>query len=66
MTVSVELVGGTGGIGSYVLAAQQGNAVPNMYAGIVVGGFLGWVLNTGFAGLFRRLLPWANQREGSE
>ncbi len=65
VTVSVELVGGTGGIGSYVLAAQQGNAVANMYAGIVVGGFLGWVLNTGFAGLFRRLLPWANQREGS-
>ncbi len=66
VTVSVELVGGTGGIGSYVLAAQQGNAVANMYAGIIVGGFLGWVLNTGFAGLFRRLLPWANQREGAE
>jgi ABC-type nitrate/sulfonate/bicarbonate transport system permease component len=66
VTVSVELVGGTGGIGSYVLAAQQGNAVPNLYAGIVVGGFLGWVLNTGFAGLLRRLLPWANQREGSQ
>lgn len=65
VTVAVELVGGTGGIGSYVLAAQQANVVANMYAGIVVGGILGWVLNTGFAALFRRLLPWANRREGS-
>lgn len=66
VTVAVELVGGTGGIGSYVLAAQQANVVSNMYAGIVVGGVLGWVLNTGFAALFGRLLPWAHQREGSE
>ena len=66
VTVAVELVGGTGGIGSYVLVAQQANAVSNMYAGIVVGGVLGWILNTGFAELFRRLLPWAHRREGSE
>lgn len=66
VTVAVELVGGTGGIGSYVLAAQQANAVSNMYAGIVVGGILGWVLNTGFAALFRSVLPWANRREGSQ
>jgi ABC-type nitrate/sulfonate/bicarbonate transport system permease component len=63
VTVSVELVGGTGGIGSYVLAAQQGNAVPDMYAGIIVGGLLGWLLNTGFAALSLRALPWANRRE---
>lgn len=65
VTVSVELVGGTGGIGSYVLAAQQGNAVPDMYAGIMVGGFLGWALNMGYAVLVRRLLPWANRREAT-
>ena len=66
VTVAVELVGGTGGIGSYVLAAQQANAVANMYAGIVVGGIVGWMLNTVFAVLFRQLLPWAHRREGSQ
>lgn len=63
VTVSVELVGGTGGVGSFVLSAQQGNDVPAMYAGIVVGGALGWVLNAGFATLARRALPWQDRRE---
>jgi ABC-type nitrate/sulfonate/bicarbonate transport system permease component len=65
VTVSVELVGGTGGIGTYVLDAQQGNAVADMYAGIVVGGFVGWALNRGFAELARRVLPWANRLEAA-
>ncbi len=65
VTVSVELVGGTGGIGTYVLDAQQGNAVADMYAGIVVGGFVGWALNRGFAELTRRVLPWANRLEAA-
>lgn len=63
VTVSVELVGGTGGLGTFVLQAQQGNAVPTMYAGIIVGGFLGWALNVGYASLVRRTLPWSNRLE---
>jgi ABC-type nitrate/sulfonate/bicarbonate transport system permease component len=63
VTVSVELVGGTGGIGSFVLQAQQANAVPLMYAGIVVGGFTGWVLNVGYRAAVRRLLPWQDRGE---
>jgi ABC-type nitrate/sulfonate/bicarbonate transport system permease component len=63
VTVSVELVGGTGGIGSFVLQAQQANAVPTMYAGILVGGLVGWGLNVGFRGLCARLLPWADRAE---
>ncbi len=64
VTVSVELVGGTGGIGSFVLQAQQGGAVPTMYAGILVGGLIGWALNAGFRVAVQRLLPWADRAEG--
>lgn len=63
VTVSVELVGGTGGLGSFVLQAQQGNAVPTMWAGIIVGGVIGWALNVGYAALIRRVLPWSNRLE---
>ena len=63
VTVSVELVGGTGGIGSFVLQAQQANEVPLMYAGIVAGGKLGWLLNIASTAVSTRLLPWADRRE---
>ena len=58
VTVSVELVAGTGGLGGYVLAAEQGGSLPQMYAGIVVGGILGWALNQIFAIASRRVLRW--------
>jgi ABC-type nitrate/sulfonate/bicarbonate transport system permease component len=64
VTVSVELVGGTGGIGSFVLQAQQANAVPTMYAGIFVGGLTGWALNSGYGIFVRRALPWADRTDG--
>ena len=63
VTVSVELVSGSGGLGTFVMQAQQGNAVPTMYAGILVGGFVGWILNSGFTLFTRRLLPWSNRLE---
>lgn len=63
VTVSVELVGGTGGLGTYVLQAEQAGAVPLMYSGIIVGGMLGWALNMGYGVLVRRLLPWADRRQ---
>lgn len=63
VTVSVELVGGTGGIGSFVMQAQQSDAVPAMYAGIIVGGFIGWALNAGYGAAVRLLLPWRETAE---
>lgn len=65
VTISVELVGGTGGLGQYVLVAQQGGAISAMYAGIVVGGLLGWAMNSGFLVATRRLVPWRYQRGGA-
>ncbi|MGH2895239.1 MAG: ABC transporter permease [Solirubrobacteraceae bacterium] len=63
VTVSVELVAGSGGLGTFVLQAQQGNAVATMDAGIVVGGIIGWALNTAYATLIRRVLPWSTRLE---
>lgn len=64
VTVSVELVGGTGGLGQFVATAQQGNQTASMYAGIVLGGVLGWALATTYAAVVRRALPWVARPQG--
>ncbi len=58
VTISVELVAGTGGLGGYVMHAQEGGATAMMYAGIVVGGLLGWLLSVGIGALARKALRW--------
>lgn len=63
VTISVELVGGTGGLGQFVLLAQQANALSEMFAGIVVGGFIGWLLNVIYMAIVDRVLPWRTQGE---
>lgn len=58
VTVSVELVAGSGGLGGFVLSAQQGGSVPQMYAGIIAGGIVGWLLNLAIGAAAGRVLPW--------
>jgi len=58
VTISVELVAGTGGLGGYVLNEQQGGSTAAMYAGIVVGGLVGWLLSYGIGAVARRALRW--------
>ena len=58
VTVSVELVAGTGGLGGFVLGAEQGGATAQLYAGLVVGGVIGWLLNILLSAATRRLIPW--------
>jgi NitT/TauT family transport system permease protein len=58
-TVAVELVVGYGGLGGLVLNAEQSSNTPLIYAGVLVGGAAGWLLNLLFVGGQRRLLPWA-------
>lgn len=57
MVVS-ELVASTGGIGFVILQSQQLFATPTMWAGIVVLGALGYVLNLLFGLVERRALRW--------
>lgn len=57
-TISVELVIGYGGLGGYVLEAQQSTNTPLAYAGVVLGGCTGWLLNLLFTAFERRWLHW--------
>jgi ABC-type nitrate/sulfonate/bicarbonate transport system permease component len=63
-TISVELVIGYGGLGGYVLNAQQSSNIPLAYAGVVVGGIAGWLLNLLFSAFEHRWLHW-NYRSAS-
>jgi sulfonate transport system permease protein len=64
MVVS-ELVASTGGIGFVILQSQQVFATSTMWAGIVVLGVLGYVLNWGFSVVERRALRWYLVSQGS-
>jgi ABC-type nitrate/sulfonate/bicarbonate transport system permease component len=64
MVVS-ELVASTGGIGFIILQSQQVFATPTMWAGIVVLGVLGYVLNWAFGLVERRVLRWYLVSQGS-
>ncbi|MCW2885117.1 MAG: hypothetical protein QOE54_3587 [Streptosporangiaceae bacterium] len=57
MVVS-ELIGGTTGIGAQLLTAQRTFALPEMWAGIVLLGILGYLLNEAFLLVEGRLLAW--------
>jgi len=53
-----EMVGSTNGIGFQILSAQRSFAAADMWAGIVMLGFLGYVLNIVFRGFENSLLRW--------
>ncbi|MBB4964415.1 ABC transporter permease [Saccharothrix violaceirubra] len=62
MVVS-ELVGTDNGIGSQLLVAQREFDYPDMWAGIVLLGVLGYALNTVLLAFERRALSWQPKRE---
>ncbi|MBW4721152.1 ABC transporter permease [Saccharothrix obliqua] len=62
MVVS-ELVGTDNGIGSQLLVAQREFDFPDMWAGIVLLGILGYALNTVLLAFERRALSWQPKRE---
>jgi len=53
-----EMIGSTSGIGYQILSAQQSFAVSDMWAGIVVLGIIGYLLNVAFRGLEAYVLRW--------
>jgi ABC-type nitrate/sulfonate/bicarbonate transport system permease component len=65
IVISVELVVGEGGLGGLVLTAQQNLNTPLMYAGIVVGGTAGWLLNLAYDACERRYLHWNFRSAGA-
>lgn len=58
LAVTAELVVGAPGIGRSISIAQQGGAIPRMYALIVTAGMLGWFLSSAFRFTESRMLRW--------
>jgi ABC-type nitrate/sulfonate/bicarbonate transport system permease component len=58
VTITTELIAGNSGIGFYISQMEQANRLPPMYAGILLTGILGYLLNTLFVTLERRLVFW--------
>lgn len=59
VTVTTELVAGNSGLGFYVSQTEQANRIPPMYAGILLTGILGYLVNLLFFQLERRVVFWA-------
>ncbi|WP_205315236.1 ABC transporter permease [Nonomuraea lactucae] len=66
MMVVSELYGSTEGIGHRMLEAQGQVDIPVMWAGIVLLGLLGVLLNVAFVAVERRLLSWHASARRSE
>jgi ABC-type nitrate/sulfonate/bicarbonate transport system permease component len=56
--IVAEMLGSSNGIGFFVLQAQQSFAIPQMWAGTLLLGLLGYSLNAGFGVFERRALRW--------
>ncbi|PBC59935.1 ABC transporter permease [Streptomyces sp. Tue6028] len=64
LTVTAELVIGAPGLGARIAVAQTSQAVPEMYALIVVTGLLGLLINVGARTVERRALAWHQSVRG--
>lgn len=58
LALTAELVVGAPGIGRAIAVSQVSGAITQMYALILATGLLGWLLNTLFLSVERRLLRW--------
>lgn len=58
LVITVELLTAAGGVGYYISFMQAAIRVPEMYAGVLVVGVLGYLIATGVSALDRRLLFW--------
>jgi ABC-type nitrate/sulfonate/bicarbonate transport system permease component len=53
-----EMVGGTDGIGFFILFAQETFKIPEMWSGIVLIGILGYLVSLAFVTVERHVLRW--------
>ncbi|SNS65871.1 ABC-type nitrate/sulfonate/bicarbonate transport system, permease component [Streptosporangium subroseum] len=60
-----ELIGSTVGIGSLLIGAQRSFELPQMWAGIVILGVLGYLLNAVFVAVEKRALRWHLSSRGA-
>jgi ABC-type nitrate/sulfonate/bicarbonate transport system permease component len=64
LSITAELVIGAPGLGARIAVAQASQAVPEMYALIVVTGLLGLLINVGARTVERRALAWHQSVRG--
>jgi ABC-type nitrate/sulfonate/bicarbonate transport system permease component len=64
LSIGVELIVGTPGLGQKVALAQINDATASMYALILTSGLLGMLVNGGMAWLERKLLFWHESVRG--
>ncbi|MFD9390945.1 ABC transporter permease [Streptomyces sp. NPDC060000] len=64
LVITAELVIGAPGLGARIAVAQTSQAVPEMYALIVVTGVLGLLINVGARSVERRALAWHQSVRG--
>ncbi|MGP4049811.1 ABC transporter permease [Streptomyces sp. 2A115] len=64
LAVTAELVIGAPGLGARIAVAQTSQAVPEMYALVVVTGLLGLIINVGARTVERRALAWHQSVRG--
>lgn len=64
LAVTAELIIGAPGLGSRIAVAQASQAVPEMYALVVVTGMLGLLINVGARTVERRTLAWHQSVRG--
>lgn len=65
VTVTTELVAGNSGVGFYVSQMEQASRVPQMYAGILLTGILGYLINMLFFELERKVVFWSPAARGT-
>ena len=58
LALTAELVVGAPGLGRAIVVSQVSNQITQMYALILATGLLGWLLNSVFQAVERRLLRW--------
>lgn len=64
LAITAELVIGSPGLGARIAVAQTSQAVPEMYALVVVTGVLGLLINAGARAVERRALAWHQSVRG--
>lgn len=64
LAITAELVIGAPGLGQQIAVAQTSQAVPEMYALVVVAGLLGLLINVGARTVERRALAWHQSVRG--
>ncbi|WBB61847.1 ABC transporter permease [Streptomyces sp. WMMC500] len=64
LSITAELIIGSPGLGARIAVAQTSQAVPDIYALVVVTGLLGVTINVGARAVERRVLAWHQSVRG--